>query len=122
VKSFFIIPFLLSVFLLSAGCGKQDHTISIVYTVKLTAGAPGKFSVSYSADGGITKTEGSLSNDNWSSATYKKMPGDYVSFKIQCLASQSSYIARIYKNGDLYGETPVDFASGQVELNGVLQE
>ena len=103
-------------------CNKENSTVSIVYTVKQTSTAGGTFTVNYTSDGGITKTEGPLSNTNWNSLTYKKKIGDFVAFKIQGHSSQATYIARIYKNGELFGVTPVDFAAGQVEISGVITE
>ncbi len=122
MKKYFLFLLALSWIVFVSACNKEGSTVSIVYTVKQTSTTGGAFTVNYTTDGGITKTEGPLSNTNWNSLIYKKKVGDFVAFKIQSHSSQATFIARIYKNGELFGETPVDFAAGQVEISGVITE
>ena len=122
MKKHLLFSFALSLIVFVSACSKDNSTVSIVYTVKQTSTTGGTFTVNYTSDGGITKTEGPLSNANWNSLTYKKRIGDFVAFKIQSHSSQATFIARLYKNGELFGEVPVDFAAGQVEISGVITE
>ncbi|HEY6163234.1 MAG TPA: hypothetical protein VI112_18545 [Bacteroidia bacterium] len=97
MKQKFLLLLLLAV--LAFSCKKKEEPTAVVsYKVSETSSAQPAYTVTYSADN-VTKTQGPITSDSWSSSGYEKHNGDHVTFTLDGGTGTGSFTFSIYVNG-----------------------
>jgi hypothetical protein len=88
--------------ILAFSCKKKEQPTAVVsYKVSETSSGTPAYTATYTADNGVTKTEGPITSASWSSAGFEKHNGDHITFTLDGGTGTGSFTFSIYVNGVL---------------------
>jgi hypothetical protein len=114
--------FLLLLLFAFAACKKNEDDLPVYVSYKITETSQDApvYSVSYTADGGVTKSIGGISAPGWSSESVKMKHGDYASINLRSQDGAGSFTMAIYVNGSLWKQETADNPNADKTISGEI--
>lgn len=108
----------LFVFVLSAGCKKEEETYKVSYKIVVDGGTSG-YTVRYTLQDGTTASRGPLTDQVWSSNQYEDFKRGFP-LMLQLDAGPGNYTMFIFVNGSLMKQRDAGAGTSKLESSTPL--
>ena len=112
-----LLPFLILFF----SCREEKLSKdAVTYMVTENSSATPVYAVQYTAENGITKTEGGISEKKWSQTVKGLKSGTFISFTLESTSANGNFKVSIYKDGILLLEDNMEGKYSPLTWNGTI--
>ena len=114
---------LFSLLILFFSCERKEENLSkdaVTYLVTETSSSTPVYAVEYTAENGITKTEGGIKEEKWSETVKGLKSGTFISFTLASTSSDGNFKVSIYKDGILLLEDNMEGKYSPLTWNGTI--
>ena len=114
---------LFSLLILFFSCERKEDKLSkdaVTYIVTETSSATPVYAVEYTAENGITKTEGGIREEKWSQTVKGLKSGTFISFTLESTSANGNFKVSIYKDGILLLEDNMEGQYSPLTWNGTI--
>lgn len=111
---------LLLTFFTACKKNEEDQPVHVTYKITETSQDAPVYGVTYTADGGISKSFGGISSAGWSSESVTMKHGDFASLNLRSQDGSGSFTLAIYVNGSIWKQETADNPNADKTISGEI--